>query len=95
MLQSYQATIKNNHIHWLETPPQIEENADVLVMVLPKQWKTPTQVSPIKKVNSKKKDTIKRQPPIELRGMGHEVADIVNVPEFEEMWNTDDNFDYS
>ncbi len=95
MLQSYQATIKNNHIHWLEKPPQIEDNADVLVMVLPKQWKIFEQTFPINKVNFKETNTIKRQPPVELQGVGREMADIVNVPEFETMWDSDDNFDYS
>ncbi len=94
MLQSYQATIKNNHIHWLEKPPQIEEDTDVLVMVLPKQWKTSKKML-TNKANTKGTNTIKRQPPVELQGVGREMADIVNVPEFEEMWDSYEYFDYS
>ncbi len=77
MLQGYQATIKNNHIHWLETPPNLQDNTDVVVMLLPKQWQTNYTV-----INTAKK----RSAPQKLQGMAKIYGDVVNTPEFAEMW---------
>ncbi len=77
MLQGYQATIKNNHIHWLETPPNLQDNTDVVVMLLPKQWQTNYKI-----INKTKKRTA----PKKLQGMAKIHGDVVNTPEFAEMW---------
>lgn len=85
MLKGYSATIKGNHIHWLDAPPIISEDQEVIIMVLPTNNNHQT----------KGDCTIKRQPPEALKGLGRETGDIVNIAEYETLWEYHDDFDYS
>lgn len=87
MLQGYSATIKNNHVYWLDTPPTIDEDDEVVIMVLPKMRQITNETAV--------DNMIKRHPPKSLKGLGRETGDIVNVPEFETMWEINDDIDYS
>lgn len=87
MLQGYSATIKNNHVYWLDTPPTIGEDDEVVIMVLPKMRQITNETAV--------DNVIKRHPPKSLKGLGRETGDIVNVPEFETMWEINDDIDYS
>ena len=64
MLNTYQAKLINNQIHWIDTPPQTDDELDLAITVLPKETQTVSKP--------------KRQPPKNLQGLMTFQGDIID-----------------
>ncbi len=75
MIQGYSATIKNNQIHWLDNPPVLHDDHEVVVMVIPKTWQATATTA-----------EKRRSAPQALRGLMTIQGDIIDVPEMTDEW---------
>lgn len=83
MLATYQANLVNGKIEWIDQPPKMQKPVKIAVTLLPD---TDTDIA--------KHSNQRRQPPAELKGLGKETGNIIDVPEMTAEWENDD-FDYS
>lgn len=78
MLMGYQAKLVDNHLHWIDIPPNVND-VEVVVLITPK-----------KELSSASNDQPKRQISDKLRNSIKLHGDIVNIPELTEQWFTTD-----
>lgn len=74
MLKSYEAIYDHGQIHWLDTPPDVEE-ARIIVTVLPAQV-----------ARTEAKTPKRRRPPEKLKGSMKITGDIVSSLYSDEEW---------
>lgn len=76
MLATYQANLVNGKIEWIDQPPKIQKPIKIAVTFLPDS-------------DTAKQGKKRRQPPPELKGLGKETGNIIDVPEMTAEWENE------